>query len=269
MEKQISILGCGWLGFPLAEAFLAQGYSVKGSTTSVAKHELLKDKGITPYLVELKENEVFGNFDHFLDGSQILIINFPPRFNAEEPESLVKRIEACLPYIENSTIENVIFVSSTAVYPDSFPMPTIFEETVPMPNNDRGKQLLEAENRLHYNTHFKTTILRFGGLIGEDRHPVYHLAGRKNIDNPEAPVNLIHQQDCIRLVFHIINNNLWNKRLHAAYPKHPKRKEYYTEKAKTLGLESPEFKENSISKGKYISCKFWREKYNFTFEFMI
>lgn len=29
----VSILGCGWLGLPLAEQLLAEGYSVKGSTT--------------------------------------------------------------------------------------------------------------------------------------------------------------------------------------------------------------------------------------------
>ena len=65
-------------------------------------------------------------------------------------------------------------------------MKTIFEETIPMPNNDRGKQLFEAENRLHYNTHFKTTVLRFGGLIGEDRHPIKFLAGKENLENPGA-----------------------------------------------------------------------------------
>ncbi len=269
LQKQISILGCGWLGLPLAEQFLERGYIVKGSTTSVANHGLLKSKNIIPYLVELKENEVFGNFDHFLDGSQILIINFPPRFKADPPESLVKKIENCIPIIENSTIENVIFISSTAVFPDSFPMPTIYEDTPPHPNNERGKQLLEAENRLRYNTSFESTILRFGGLIGGDRHPIYHIAGKSNIDNPEAPVNLIHQQDCINFIFHIINNNLWNKALNVVYPKHPKRKDYYLEKALELNLDTPTFKENSISKGKYISCKYLREKYNFTFQFMI
>ena len=39
--------------------------------------------------------------------------------------------------------------------------------------------LLETENRLRYNTHFETTILRFGGLFGENRHPVNHIAGKK------------------------------------------------------------------------------------------
>jgi len=34
---QISILGCGWLGLPLAKAILENEFSVKGSTTSREK----------------------------------------------------------------------------------------------------------------------------------------------------------------------------------------------------------------------------------------
>ncbi|SHI92188.1 Rossmann-fold NAD(P)-binding domain-containing protein [Flavobacterium haoranii] len=265
MNKKISILGCGWLGLPLAQQFVTKGYEVKGSTTSISKHHELKEQNIQPYIVELHENEVYGDFDQFLEGSELLVINFPPKLNGESPESLVKKIKKCLPFIEKSTVKKVIFVSSTAVFPDSFPMKTIYEDTPPQPNDERGKQLLESENRLRYNTHFETTILRFGGLIGEERHPINFIAGKKNIDNPEAPVNLIHQQDCINLIFHIIDHNLWGKALNATYPKHPKRNEYYTEKAATLGLEIPEFKTNTISKGKYISCKYLREKYGFEF----
>ena len=43
--KQISILGCGWLGFPLAQALLKAGFSTKGSTTSIDKKEMLEKAG--------------------------------------------------------------------------------------------------------------------------------------------------------------------------------------------------------------------------------
>jgi hypothetical protein len=50
------------------------------------------------------------------------------------------------------------------------------------------------------NSRFKTTVLRFGGLIGEDRNPFKFIAGRENMDNPDAPINLIHQADCIGII---------------------------------------------------------------------
>jgi 3-hydroxyisobutyrate dehydrogenase-like beta-hydroxyacid dehydrogenase len=33
-NKSISILGCGWLGVPLAKHLIQKGFSVKGSVTS-------------------------------------------------------------------------------------------------------------------------------------------------------------------------------------------------------------------------------------------
>ena len=42
--KRVSVLGCGWLGKPLAISLLDEGYSVKGSTTSEDKLELLEDE---------------------------------------------------------------------------------------------------------------------------------------------------------------------------------------------------------------------------------
>jgi len=48
---QISILGYGWLGLPLAKVLLENGFSVKGSTTSVEKISVLENSGIQPYLI--------------------------------------------------------------------------------------------------------------------------------------------------------------------------------------------------------------------------
>ena len=79
------------------------------------------------------------------------------------------------------------------------------EETRAAPNLENGRQLLEVEHLLQNNTNFKTTVIRFGGLIGEDRQPVRSLSGNKMLQNPTAPINLIHQQDCIGIIETIID----------------------------------------------------------------
>jgi hypothetical protein len=38
------------------------------------------------------------------------------------------------------------------------------------PDSEGGRQLVLVESLLQKNTDFKTTILRFGGLIGDDRN---------------------------------------------------------------------------------------------------
>ena len=52
-KKQISILGCGWLGLPLAKHFISKNYEVKGSTTTQEKTQMLADNKISPYLIKL------------------------------------------------------------------------------------------------------------------------------------------------------------------------------------------------------------------------
>jgi 3-hydroxyisobutyrate dehydrogenase-like beta-hydroxyacid dehydrogenase len=60
--KQISILGCGWLGMPLAKSLLEKGFSVKGSTTSFEKISAIESNGIQPFQIELSETEIKARF---------------------------------------------------------------------------------------------------------------------------------------------------------------------------------------------------------------
>ncbi|MEY2670757.1 MAG: hypothetical protein RLZZ577_1073, partial [Bacteroidota bacterium] len=185
---QISILGCGWLGLPLAKSLLQNGFSIKGSTTSLEKMSPLQSAGITPFLVRLEEHQISESIADFLANSQILIINIPPKLRGGSTENFVAKITTLLPFIENSTIEKVLFVSSTSVYGDDNDL--VIEYTTLNPDTEGGRQLAIVENVLQKNSRFQTTILRFGGLIGEDRNPVRFLSGRENIENPNAPINL-------------------------------------------------------------------------------
>jgi 3-hydroxyisobutyrate dehydrogenase-like beta-hydroxyacid dehydrogenase len=49
--KNVSILGCGWLGKSLAVSLLDEGYTVKGSTTTEEKLALLELNHIEPYMM--------------------------------------------------------------------------------------------------------------------------------------------------------------------------------------------------------------------------
>ncbi len=257
--KQISILGCGWLGLPLAKSFIEKGFSIIGSTTSVEKIAILEEARIVPFQISLFEDKIEGNLDLFLSNSEVLIIDIPPKLRGNSSDTstalsmtFVAKIQNIIPFIEKSSVEKVIFVSSTSVYEDTSDLRIITEETIPNPDTESGKQLLEAEQLLQSNSTFQTTILRFGGLIGEDRHPIKFLAGRKNIENPEGPINLIHQVDCIGIIEAIVCNTELFGVFNTVTPFHPTRKEYYTQKAIELNLPLPEFEEGKISFGKTI-----------------
>jgi nucleoside-diphosphate-sugar epimerase len=260
---KISILGCGWLGLPLAKALVEKGFSVNGSTTSVEKLSLFENLGINPFLIALSERKVDGNIADFLENSKILIIDVPPKLRGPEKENFVSKIRNVIPFIEKSSINNVLFISSTSVYGDIHTV--VSEETAPQPDTESGKQLLETEQLLQSNEHFKTTVLRFGGLIGEDRHPIKFLAGRENLDNPDAPINLIHQEDCIGIILKIIETNSWDETFNAVTPYHPSRERYYTQKAINLNLDLPKFDHSTPSIGKSILSTKIETILNYTF----
>lgn len=269
--KQISILGCGWLGLPLAKTLLEKGFSINGSTTSVEKIAVLEKAGILPFQINLFEDRIEGNIDLFLSNSDILIIDIPPKLRGNSTENFVAKIQNIIPFIEKSSVDKVIFVSSTSVYADDNSI--ITEETKPNPDTESGRQLLEAEHILQSNKNFQTTIVRFGGLIGDDRHPIKFLAGRKNIENPIGPINLIHQIDCIGIIEAILKhsetsgqNDKSNEVFNAVAPFHPTRKKYYTKKAIDLDLSLPEFDESKTSIGKTILSDKVETVLNYKFE---
>ena len=266
MTNQISILGCGWLGLPLANFLIKSGFVVKGSTTNLDKISILENNKIQAFQIELSEIEIKGEIDSFLKNSEILIIDIPPKLRGFSSENFVKKIQNLIPFIEKYKIKKVLFISSTSVYSDKNKI--ITEQTKPNPETESGKQLLETETILQSNTNFKTTVIRFGGLIGEDRHPIHFLTGRKNIENPEAPINLIHQKDCIGIIKAVIEQNCFGETFNAVAPYHPTRKDYYSKKAQQLNILAPKFEVEKNTSGKIIrSDKLITElNYNFICE---
>jgi nucleoside-diphosphate-sugar epimerase len=257
----ISILGCGWLGLPLAKKLVEVGFDVKGSTTSKGKLKILELEKIQPFLIDLSERKIEGDIASFLSNSEILIITIPPKLRGEHKENFVQKIQNLISFIEEEKVKKVLFVSSTSVYGEQNELVT--EETIPNPDAESGKQLLEVEKILQANTNFKTTILRFGGLIGKDRHPITFLAGN---DNPYAPINLIHQDNCITIIEKIIDTNCFSEIFNAVAPFHPSRKEYYTQKAIELNLVIPKFNtENRNDDKKIISSEKIQKHLNYKF----
>ena len=269
-NNKISILGCGWLGLPLAEELIKNDYEVTGSTTSESKLEVFKNVGISPFLIKLEENEITGNLESFLANTAVLIVDIPPKLRGNNKENFVQKIKNLIPFVENSKVEKVLFVSSTSVYGDTFPIQELDEESALNPDTESGKQLVEVEKLLQSNENFQTTILRFGGLIGPDRNPAKFLAGKENVENPEAPINFIHQADCIGIICEILKrvqhaNWNWNDTFNAVTPNHPNRENYYTEKALEMNLKVPTFVKDPISIGKKISSKKLQNKLNYIF----
>ena len=76
--KTVSVLGCGWLGEPLALSLKDAGFSVRGSARKPEGLPALSEKGIEPYLIDIAPEVNAERADEFFS-SDVLFINFPPR----------------------------------------------------------------------------------------------------------------------------------------------------------------------------------------------
>lgn len=238
MTKTIGIAGLGWLGKPLANKLMTLGYQVKGTVTSAEKATTLQKNGFNAFHVEITESGVSGEPQGFLKDLDTLIIMIPPGIRRNTGADYVLKMTHFLSEIEAIQVPNCVFISSTSVYGDE--QGNVTETNLPKPENEAGRQLKQVE-QLFFTSASKTSIVRFGGLIGGTRQPVKYLAGRTNLSGGEAPVNLIHRDDCIGILAAIIKQEAYGHIFNAVHPKHPKKANYYTEKAKELGLETPHF----------------------------
>jgi nucleoside-diphosphate-sugar epimerase len=262
--ETISILGCGWLGLPLGVYLLKKGYQVKGSSTEPHKLKITKEKGIEPFLIVLDPQIHGANYQEFLD-CDVLIIDFPPERRDDIIEYHQRQIDSLISAIGSGTVEHVIFTSSTSVYPEV--NREVLEDPEPKPTKPSGKALLKVENLLRESNKFETTIIRFGGLIGYDRMPGRFLAGKKGLANGNAPVNLIHRDDCIEIIFKIIKHNIWSETFNACADFHPTRKQYYTEQAELIGLAPPVFNESEACSYKIVSNKKLKKLLKYKFKY--
>ena len=247
----------------MATALIAGGYRVNGSTTSKKKIATLASVGIQPYLIRLGETGVEGRVHECLKGIDLLIINIPPGLRRDPGENYAGKMEALLREVKAASVPGVLFVSSTSVYGDTEGRVT--EATPPAPQTESGRQVLAAEQMFRAARGLETIIVRFGGLIGPDRHPVNQLAGKKGLVNGDDPVNLIHLEDCIHLIKTVVKNGHWNQVFNGVYPAHPKKEVYYTREAIKRGLPVPEYKPSGHGRvGKCVISKNYLE-YNYSF----
>ena len=249
MKEKISILGCGWLGKPLAVSLIKKGFTIKGSTTSEGKLGEFLEIGITPFLISI--DNFTNNILAFL-ASEILIVALPSKD--------IEGFRNLIGHIEKSPIKKVIFISSTSVYKNSEEIVTEESETLP-------SALTTIEMLFKNSNHFETTIIRFAGLFGYNRKPGNFFKNGRKIPNPDGFVNMIHQDDCIQLIEKVIDKNAWNEIFNGCADTHPTRKDFYTKCTLDIGLEIPEFEEVTETQEKVISNKKSKEILDFEYKY--
>jgi len=245
--KTISILGSGWLGLPLAKYFVQQGYEVKASTRSIARQAEIETENIRSFVVDI---DLDSDFEAFLQ-ADILLVNITSK-NIKGFKRLIKEVE-------KSPIDKVIFVSSTSVYKNTNKLVSEADGA-----ENQQSELFQIENLFRKCTRIETTIIRFAGLFGYNRHPGRFFAQRP-IPQPDAPVNLIHRDDCINIIDRIVKQEQWGEVFNACADTHPSKREFYSHARELMGLPAPAMGNSEQAGFKVISNEKVKLALNYTF----
>ncbi|MEL6389137.1 MAG: SDR family oxidoreductase [Bacteroidota bacterium] len=241
--ESVSIIGCGWLGYPLAKRLLAS-YQVHGSTTSLAKKDQLSHDGIRANQLILEE-DLSGDFTEKIFQSDLTVISIPPGrrnpdVNTWYPSAIQLILNRLRKYRDHPSI---IYISSTGVYPDSFGEVT--ESTQPSPSRPSGQAVLSAE-KLVSDASKNWTILRLSGLAGLGREPGRWFAGREEVEGGDTPVNMVHLDDCLNVIELCIKKSQPGSTYNVCADEHPVKKDFYTAQADKLGLQPATWQRGTV-----------------------
>ncbi len=248
---KIGVVGCGWLGLPLAEALVKAGHEVLGSTTSEDKLKTITQKGIEAILFQLNPMPQGINFNRLFQ-VDLLFINIPPGRKKNKPEFYEEQIKYLKYQLQSSQVKRVVFISSTSYYPNTNGPVTV---NTPLDLNQGSSEAVVKGEQQISQIEQELLILRCGGLMGNDRIPGKWFAG-KPTKGANTPVNYVHQDDVIKTVSAFIENWPEDRVLNLVSDHHPTRREVHERMSKKYGFTSPIWEEPSVIPSKLVESDF-------------
>jgi nucleoside-diphosphate-sugar epimerase len=252
--KKVSIIGLGWLGEATGMLLQAQGYQVLGSSTRSEKVGLLREKGLDAVHFALDPDPKGIDYQRLFE-SEILVVTLPPRSRRGDGEAYLQQLASLRDLITGTEVKQVLFISSTGIYPNENKAVPYTEEEVS--ESTAGNTILyRAEALMGTSSRYDLIVLRMGGLMGADRIPGTYFSGREQVVG-HTRVNFIHQTDAARMIAWVINQGLWNQTFNGVAPEHPLRREVYQHNASALGIPLPaSFQEaTDVEVGRLISSE--------------
>lgn len=182
--------------------------------------------------------------------ANLLTITIPPSSDLMTYQKICEEIKDHWPLDKP-----IIFMSTTSVFPNES---NVFDEKSDFkPDSPRSQVLREIEKDL-VSTFQKALIIRSGGQVGRNRHPLSFLSKTGRPFEAKERINFIHGEDLSSLylfLFQKIQSHIeLPSYLHAVSPQHPTKEEYYRLQAELWGVHLPPKSEKSALQRIINSC---------------
>lgn len=222
---RIVVIGCGWVGKRLAKYLTDKNHHVIATTTSSEKINDLEKVATEVHFLDFNFTK---NFD-FLNSVDVAIFSMPI-----SRDSWLEGFKNL-----NQKFPKTILFSSTGIYPQEN---KIFTEK---DTKNLRQDILTAENFVQ-EKYPQTTILRFGGLMGDERS-LQKIYKNKNPENPTKKANYIHYEDILKVVELLLNYRKKGEIYNVVAPEHPSIEEILNLKKEKTSINSEENPQRIIS----------------------
>lgn len=231
---RVAIIGCGWVGEKLAKYLKDQGLHVIATTTSLEKIIPLQNVASEVHVLDFNSTIDFS----FLEMVDVAIFSMPISRNAWHQGFEKLKIE----------FPKTMLFSSTGIYPQE---DHIFTED---DTTNLRVDILASENLVR-KSYPQTNILRFGGLMGDDRS-LQNMFKNRTPENPGKLTNYIHYEDILPIVDLFIKSETQAETYNIVAPEHPSI-------AEVLNLK---VENTSDQKQRVISSEKLIKDFNYTFK---
>lgn len=256
---EISILGLGWVGYPLALELIARGHQITGTVTSEQKKKILAQENLKIEIVKLPK--VTLRLEEVLR-CDVLIFAIPPGVRKDGAEEYQEKIQVLQKGLMGTKMRKLIHLSSTAIYSKN-------QEKLTEVEADTSSIHYWAEKELRETAISKGIVfqsLRCGGLMGYDRYPCKYYSETKPVLGANHGVNYIHRDDLLQILVKLIEEIQTSGTWNAVADLHPSRKKVIQNCIKQKKTRLPAFVE-SLECGKTVSNEKLKRELNFKFKY--
>ena len=198
MTKRL-IIGCGYLGFPVAKLWQTLGHDVHLLTRSAQTAAMYEQQGFTAHLGDVTQ---LSTLDQFPAATEVLYaVGFDRTGNYDIHEVYCQGLENVIERLPQ-TPSRFIHISSTGVY-GQVDGSLVDEETLAEPVRPAGAAALAAEQALKQSFLATSGVsLRLGGIYGPQRVPYLKqiIAGEPLAVPSQGWLNLVHVEDAVQII---------------------------------------------------------------------
>jgi nucleoside-diphosphate-sugar epimerase len=162
VPENVLVVGCGYVGLPLARRLLAGGYQVSGLTASRESAELLKAESFAVYPIDISTAAAFSRLPQ-RQFNVVIHCASSGRGGVESYRAVF--LEGTRNLLSSLDFGHLLITSSTSVYAQTDGS-QVSEDSPATPERETGRILLSAENLV---LEHGGTVLRLAGLYGPGR----------------------------------------------------------------------------------------------------